>query len=264
MAVLNVWIYTTISKSTLAALYKPRTLTLADSYRPYSFMSTILPVSPLIPHECSPLACFAYRCDSGPPYTGPKHKISYTKLCQHSNSVSSAVLDKSPRYHLHRVRDSSERPTFDTLDAARFGVETNADRHLGRTTTWCEDRIEENIPCNRHCIGQVAVNLVQDVLGGSTKKDCACFRGRAFGEEGEVPMPLRVREYESTRKNGGAHSSPIFSMLKRPHFVPMSDSLRSSKRLTMVAPTARAIRLLSDLRTRRIAEMFALNKKCCA
>lgn len=37
------------------------TLTDADSYRPYSFISTILPVSPLIPHECSPFACFAYE-----------------------------------------------------------------------------------------------------------------------------------------------------------------------------------------------------------
>lgn len=35
------------------------TFTLADSYKPYDFMSTILPVSPLIPHECSPFACLA-------------------------------------------------------------------------------------------------------------------------------------------------------------------------------------------------------------
>ena len=36
-----------------------RTLTLADSYNLYVFISTISPVSPLIPHEFSPLACFA-------------------------------------------------------------------------------------------------------------------------------------------------------------------------------------------------------------
>jgi hypothetical protein len=35
------------------------TFTLADSNSPYSFMFTILPVSPLIPHDDSPLACFA-------------------------------------------------------------------------------------------------------------------------------------------------------------------------------------------------------------
>jgi hypothetical protein len=60
------------------------------------------------------------------------------------------------------------------------------------------------------------------------------------------------------------HSSPIFSMLKRPHFVPTSDSLRSSTRLTMVAPTAKAMRLLSDLRTRRIAEILCFSKTPCA
>lgn len=37
-----------------------RTLTLADSYNLYVFMSTMSPVSPSIPHECSPFACFAY------------------------------------------------------------------------------------------------------------------------------------------------------------------------------------------------------------
>lgn len=60
------------------------------------------------------------------------------------------------------------------------------------------------------------------------------------------------------------YSSPIFSMLKSPHFVPTSDSRRSSTRFTMVAPTARAMRLLSDLRTRRSADTLALYKKCCA
>ena len=35
------------------------TLTAADSYRPYSFMSTTLPVSPSTPNWCSPAACFA-------------------------------------------------------------------------------------------------------------------------------------------------------------------------------------------------------------
>lgn len=40
---------------------RKQTLTLADSYNLYVFMSTISPVSPSIPHECSPFACFAYE-----------------------------------------------------------------------------------------------------------------------------------------------------------------------------------------------------------
>lgn len=46
----------------------------------------------------------------------------------------------------------------------------------------------------------------------------------------------------------------------RPAAVPMSLSRISSVRLTMVAPQARAIRLLSVLRRRRMAEMPALRQ----
>jgi hypothetical protein len=49
-------------------------------------------------------------------------------------------------------------------------------------------------------------------------------------------------------------------MLNKPHWVPTSLSRRSSTRFTIVAPVARAIRLLSDLRTRRIAVMLALTR----
>lgn len=60
------------------------------------------------------------------------------------------------------------------------------------------------------------------------------------------------------------YSSPSFSILNRPHPVPTSDSRRSSMRLTMVAPTARAMRLLSDFLTRRIAETLFCVNTCCA
>lgn len=60
------------------------------------------------------------------------------------------------------------------------------------------------------------------------------------------------------------YSSPIFSTLKSPHFVPTSDSRKSSARLTMVAPVARAIRLLSDLRTRLNADTPACSRTYCA
>ena len=62
----------------------------------------------------------------------------------------------------------------------------------------------------------------------------------------------------------GAYSSPIFSMLNNPQSVPTSLSCRSSGRLTMVAPTASAIRLLSLLRTRRRAETLLRSRIYCA
>mmetsp|Transcript_10946 Transcript_10946/g.45990 ORF Transcript_10946/g.45990 Transcript_10946/m.45990 type:complete len:227 (+) Transcript_10946:247-927(+) len=54
------------------------------------------------------------------------------------------------------------------------------------------------------------------------------------------------------------YSSPSFSTLNKPAPVPMSSSRSSSTRCTMVAPVARAMRLLSVLRTRRSATMPAL------
>mmetsp|Transcript_17862 Transcript_17862/g.50310 ORF Transcript_17862/g.50310 Transcript_17862/m.50310 type:complete len:251 (+) Transcript_17862:620-1372(+) len=60
------------------------------------------------------------------------------------------------------------------------------------------------------------------------------------------------------------NSSPIFFTSNSPAPVPMSLSLASSVRCTMVAPHARAMRLLSVLRSRRMAEMPARARKVVA
>mmetsp|Transcript_29671 Transcript_29671/g.87811 ORF Transcript_29671/g.87811 Transcript_29671/m.87811 type:complete len:330 (+) Transcript_29671:4066-5055(+) len=60
------------------------------------------------------------------------------------------------------------------------------------------------------------------------------------------------------------NSSPILTTSKRPAPVPMSASRISSVRCTIVAPAARAMRLLSVLRSRRMADTPALVKKCAA
>mmetsp|Transcript_60046 Transcript_60046/g.167555 ORF Transcript_60046/g.167555 Transcript_60046/m.167555 type:complete len:205 (+) Transcript_60046:543-1157(+) len=60
------------------------------------------------------------------------------------------------------------------------------------------------------------------------------------------------------------YSSPIFLTLNRPQRVPTFASVSSSVRLQTEAPLTRAIRLLSVLRTRRMTEMFAFRRKCCA
>ncbi len=56
------------------------------------------------------------------------------------------------------------------------------------------------------------------------------------------------------------YSSPIFEISKSPHWVPMSEAVRSSTRFTIVAPVARAMRLLSVLRTRRRAVTFCFTR----
>jgi hypothetical protein len=56
------------------------------------------------------------------------------------------------------------------------------------------------------------------------------------------------------------YSSPILEISKRPHSVPMSEAVAENTEFTIVAPVARAIRLLSVLRTRRMAVMSALTR----
>jgi hypothetical protein len=56
------------------------------------------------------------------------------------------------------------------------------------------------------------------------------------------------------------YSSPILEISKRPQPVPMSERVAEEMALTIVAPVARAMRLLSVLRTRRMAVMLALTK----
>merc|ERR1719478_1448693 len=75
-------------------------------------------------------------------------------------------------------------------------------------------------------------------------------------------MVQAVGSLHSSRKL--KYSSPYLRTSNRPQAVPMSSSVISSGRLTMVAPVTRAIRLLSLLRTRRSAVTPALTKKCWA
>jgi len=95
----------------------------------------------------------------------------------------------------------------------------------------------------------------------ATDMASAKFRSISFRMSLEGPRSRMVHALgEAHFSKKVKYSSPSFSMLNRPHSVPTSESRRSSTRLTMVAPTARAIRLLSDFRTRRIAVMLALSR----
>ena len=69
---------------------------------------------------------------------------------------------------------------------ARARVQAHTDRHLCRAATRRERGIEEHVPRDAHCVREVTVDLVQDVLGRPAEEDCARLRVGALGEEGEV------------------------------------------------------------------------------
>lgn len=57
-----------------------------------------------------------------------------------------------------------------------------------------------------------------------------------------------------------SYSSPILRISNKPQPVPTSDSFKSAVSLTIVAPVAREIRLVSDFFVRRKADIPAVAK----
>lgn len=233
------------------------TLTAADSYSPYSFMSTTLPVSPSTPNWYSPAACLALVKEGDQHGAESEQKgRTHPQRRQHPDGVTTAVLHQCPRDNLHRLTDGPERPSLDTLDSPSLLRKSNRDGHLGSSSSRRETGIKDDVASDGHGIGEVSVDLVEDVLGRAAEEDGAGLGELALGEEGEVAGDKRgVLAPAERRAKNNTHSSPSLSTWKRPQLVPTSDSRRSSTRLMMVAPVARAIRLLSDLRTRRMAVM---------
>ena len=105
------------------------------------------------------------------------------KLGQSTDDVATTVLDERPGDDLEGVGDSLVRRALDTFESLGFLCESHRDSHLCGATTWGQRRVEDDISGDGHGIGQVTVNLVEDVLGRTTKKDGASLGVTAFCEE---------------------------------------------------------------------------------
>lgn len=114
---------------------------------------------------------------------------TYPQLSQYTNGVASAVLYERTRNDLHRVRDRTVRPALDASHATRLRVQTDADSHLRRAAARCKRGVKEDVARDRHRVREVAVDLVQDVLGRAAEEDRARLRLLALGEEREVLVP---------------------------------------------------------------------------
>jgi hypothetical protein len=169
---------------------------------------------------------------------------------------------------------------------------TNRQRHLRGTATGQQLGLKHDVAGHLHGVLQVALHLVQEVLATTPQQDGACLGAVTLLQERKVPEAQRQsegrgawgwREGEgggarrekrecrgapatqggsASRARGATHSSPNFRISNKPQPVPMSLSCSSSVRDTMVAPHTRAMRLLSVLRMRRMAEMLAFSRKC--
>jgi hypothetical protein len=113
-------------------------------------------------------------------------KDTHAERREGANGVPTRVLHERARDDLECVRDGAEGPRLDTRDRARARVQADRDGHLDRAAAGHERRVEDDVAGDGHGVGQVAVDLVQDVFGRSAEEDGAGFGGGAFGQEGEV------------------------------------------------------------------------------
>mmetsp|Transcript_27506 Transcript_27506/g.82914 ORF Transcript_27506/g.82914 Transcript_27506/m.82914 type:complete len:329 (-) Transcript_27506:137-1123(-) len=99
----------------------------------------------------------------------------------------------------------------------------------------------------------------------ATQKASWRLRSISFSTSRDAPRRMTEHAFGSSHcVMYVKYSSPIFLIWKRPHLEPTMCSESSSVRLQIWAPVTRAMRLLSVFRMRRMTEMFALSKKCCA
>ena len=111
---------------------------------------------------------------------------THAKRRESSDSVPARILHERARDDLERIRDGTERACFDARHRPSARVQANRDGHLDCAAARDERRVEHHVARDGHRVGQVAVDLVQDVFGGPAEEDGAGFWGCTFGQEGEV------------------------------------------------------------------------------
>lgn len=108
------------------------------------------------------------------------------KLCEDLDGTVSRVLNDGAGDDLHRLCDRLVRPLCNTLDKLCSPFQPNSDSHLSGTTSWAQLRVPDDVPGDAHGIVQVALNLVQNVLGRAAEQDGAGLGVLALCEVGEV------------------------------------------------------------------------------
>ena len=111
---------------------------------------------------------------------------TYPELSKRAHNVATRVLYQRPRDNLQRVRNGPIRPRLNPRHAPRLILQSNTNRHLRRTPTRRQRRIENHVPRHAHSISKIPIDLVQNVFGRTAQEDGAGFGRRAFGEEREV------------------------------------------------------------------------------
>lgn len=120
---------------------------------------------------------------------GKKKKGStetHAELGEHTNGVSSTILDQRTRNDFHGFGHGSKGPALNALNTARLFVEAHGNGHLGCATSRGETRVKDDIAGHGHGVGEVAINFVENILGGTSQENGAGLGVLALGEECKV------------------------------------------------------------------------------
>src|SRR4051794_12639167 len=109
-----------------------------------------------------------------------------TQTGKHTDRAGASVLGQCTGNNLHGIGNSLVRPLLDTLNGAGELAELHRDGHFDGTTAGGQTGVEDNVAGNGHGVLQVALNLVQDILGRTAQQNCAGLRVLALAHECEV------------------------------------------------------------------------------
>lgn len=105
---------------------------------------------------------------------------------QHPHGAAARVLDQRPGDNLEGLGHGAVRPLRHALDALGLLLQPHRHGHLGRAAAGRQPRVEDDVARHAHGVVQVALDLVEHVLGGPAEEDGAGLGVIALGQEGEV------------------------------------------------------------------------------
>lgn len=73
-------------------------------------------------------------------------------------------------------------------------MQSHTDSHIGSSATRDKERVEDDVTSDGHGIGQISINLVENVFRWTSQEDRARLGSLAFDEEGIVSVQRSAQD----------------------------------------------------------------------
>mmetsp|Transcript_15100 Transcript_15100/g.40496 ORF Transcript_15100/g.40496 Transcript_15100/m.40496 type:complete len:278 (+) Transcript_15100:132-965(+) len=108
------------------------------------------------------------------------------KCSEHADHAPTTVFRESSRDDLERLADRPVRHLRDALHALGVLREPLANGHLNCAATGYEPGVQDDVARDAHCVEQVALDFVQNILGAAAQHDRARLWRRAVDNVREI------------------------------------------------------------------------------